>query len=110
MDELRRQLADTPAEAVVANHAYGLFELGALHLSLDPPQLAKAKIAIDALACLVEGLESRLGPEEATLRDGLAQLRLAYVQISGAGTANDGGRVADPGAGSPGASARPGNQ
>src|SRR5581483_8586635 len=49
MAELRDQLARTPAAAVVANHAYGLFELAALHLSLDPPQLEEATVAIDAL-------------------------------------------------------------
>ena len=61
MAELRDRLARTPAEVVVANHAYGLFELAALHLSLDPPQLSQARLAIDALAALVEGLGPRLG-------------------------------------------------
>ena len=55
MDELRDQLARTPAEVVVANHAFGLFELAALHLSLQPPQLDQARLAIDALAALVDG-------------------------------------------------------
>jgi hypothetical protein len=32
----------------------------------------------------VEGLSGRLGPDEAALADGLAQLRLAFVQIRGA--------------------------
>jgi hypothetical protein len=51
--EARDQLARTPAEVVVANHAYGLWELAALHLSLEPPQLDQARTAIDALAALV---------------------------------------------------------
>ncbi|MDP9404143.1 MAG: DUF1844 domain-containing protein [Actinomycetota bacterium] len=86
MVELRRQLAETPAELVVANHAYGLFELAALHLSLTPPQLPQAQLAIDALGALVEGLAGRLGEEEEQLREGLAQLRLAFVQMkAGAG-------------------------
>ena len=83
MAELRQQLADTPAELVVANHCFGLFELAALHLSLQPPQLPQAKLAVDALGALVEGLGGRLGEQEQQLRDGLAQLRLAYVQIKG---------------------------
>ncbi len=45
----------------MANHAFGLFELAALHLSLQPPQLAQARLAIDALAALVDGLGERLG-------------------------------------------------
>jgi len=83
MVELRDQLARTPAAAVVANHAYGLFELAALHLSLDPPQLDEAQIAIDALGAIVTGLVGRLGEAEHHLQDGLAQLRLAFVQLKG---------------------------
>ena len=33
MDEVRRQLASVPASVVVANHAMGLYELAAIHLS-----------------------------------------------------------------------------
>lgn len=89
MAELRQQLADTPARTVVANHCYGMFELAALHLSLDPPKLDQARLAIDALALLVEGLTSRLGEEEAQLREGLTQLRLAFVRLGGAPTADE---------------------
>ena len=81
---LRRQLAEAPVEAVVANHCYGLFELAALHLSVDPPNLSAARLAVDALAALVEGLAGRLGGAEPQLRDGLAQIRLAFVQVSAA--------------------------
>ena len=84
MLELRRQLAETPASVVVANHCFGLFELAALHLSLQPPQLDQAQLAIDALGAVVEGLAGRLAQEEDTLREGLAQLRLAYVQLKAA--------------------------
>ena len=82
LDELRRQLLDTPVEVVVANHVYGLFELAALHLSQQPPSLEPARLAIDALAALVEGLAGRLGEPEASLRDALNQIRLAFVQLS----------------------------
>ena len=81
VDELRRRLAGTPAEVVITNHGFGLFELAALHLSWQPPQLDEARLAIDALGALVEGMEGRLGEQETTLREGLAQLRLAFVQI-----------------------------
>ncbi len=84
MAELQAELARTPAEVVVANHAFGLFELAALHLSQQPPQLPQARLAIDALAALVEGLSGRLGDAEKQLADGLGQLRLAFVQISAA--------------------------
>jgi lysozyme family protein len=103
MDELRRQLADAPAEVVVANHCYGLFELAALYLSQDPPLLDQAPLAIDALGCLVEGLGARLGETQGPLTEALAQVRLAYVQVAAAekarqeapGDAN-GSATADP--------------
>ena len=81
MAELRDQLARTPVESVVAQVAYQLFEVGALHLSLQPPQLEQAQMAIDAMAALVDGLAGRLGENEPQLRDGLSQIRMAFVQI-----------------------------
>ncbi|MDQ1374470.1 MAG: hypothetical protein QOJ09_1808 [Actinomycetota bacterium] len=101
MEQLREQLADTPAELVIANHCYGLFELAALHLSLDPPQLDQAGLAIDALGLLVEGLAARLGDQEAQIREALAQLRMAYVQIKAgleSGVDNDAPLPDQPGA------------
>ena len=98
MVQLRQQLADTPVELVVANHCFGLFELAALHLSLQPPRLDRARLAIDALAALLEAMTGRLGDEEAQLQEGLASLRLAYVQIQGAqGSAGDADPVSGPG-------------
>lgn len=88
MEELRRQLAETPASVVVANHCFGLFELAALHLSLQPPQLEQAQLAIDALGAVADGLAGRLGQEEDTIREGLAQLRLAYVQLKATASGN----------------------
>lgn len=81
MAELHRQLSETPASTVVANHCFGLFELAALHLGNRPPKLAEAQLAIDALGALVENLAGRLGEAEGQLREGLTQLRVAYVQI-----------------------------
>lgn len=81
LEAITRELASTPASVVIANHAMGLFELAALHLSQQPPNLDEAALAIDAMAALVESLAGRLGEHEATLRDALAQLRMAFVQI-----------------------------
>ena len=81
LEALTRELAATPAAVVVANHAMGLFELAALHLSQQPPNLGEASVAIDAMGALVEGLAGRLGEHESTLKDALAQLRVAFVQI-----------------------------
>ena len=90
MDDVRRQLASVPASVVVANHAMGLYELAAIHLSSDPPNFHEAQLAIDAMGAVVEGLRGRLGDNEPTLVDALGQLRLAYVQLHGSGTDEDG--------------------
>jgi len=82
--EARRRVAEVPAEEVVANHAMGLFELAAIHLSQQPANLASAALAIDGLGALVEGLGDRLGPNAGVLRDALAQIRLAFVQVKSA--------------------------
>ena len=82
--ELRQQLANTPVEGIVAQIAYQLFEVAALHLSLQPPNLDQAQLAIDAMAALVESLGDRLGEHAAPLRDGLSQIRMAFVQIKNA--------------------------
>ncbi len=83
IDEARQRVAEVPAEVVVTNHVMGLYELAAIHLSADRPDLPSAALAIDAVACLVDGLGDRLGPEAATMRDALNNIRLAFVQIKG---------------------------
>lgn len=84
MEDVRRQLAEVPASVVVANHVMGLYELAAIHLSAIPPDLNQAVLAIDAVACLVEGLGDRLGEDAATMCDALANIRIAFVQIKNA--------------------------
>jgi hypothetical protein len=83
VDAMRSQLANTPAEVVVANHCYGLFELAAIYLSQAPPMLFQARLAIDGLGYLLSGLTGRLGEAEPTLLESLSQLRLAFVQLEG---------------------------
>ncbi len=87
MQEVRQQLASVPASVVVANHAMGMYELAAIHLSSQPPNFVEAQVAIDAMAAIVERLQGRLGENESTLVDALGQLRMAYVQLHGAATA-----------------------
>ena len=82
MAETRAQLASTPAAVVVANHAMGLYELAAIHLSQNPPNLSEAQVAIDAIAALTSALKGRLGDNEATLHDAVGQLQQAFVQLS----------------------------
>ena len=81
IQEARQRLADVPAEVVVTNHAMGLYELAAIHLSSPVPNLRSAALAIDAVACLLDGLGDRIGENASTLRDALANIRMAFVQI-----------------------------
>jgi hypothetical protein len=86
-EELRRvraELAATPVVDLIANHAVGLWQLAVLHLvpeGGEAPHLADAALAIDALAAIVEGLGDRLEGNAEPLRDALAQLRVAFVQV-----------------------------
>lgn len=84
MEAVRDELLRAPVEVVIANHAMGLWELAALHLSRRPAGLPEAKLAIDALGSLLDCLQGRLGEPEKTLVDGLAELRMAFVQIANA--------------------------
>jgi hypothetical protein len=97
VEAMRAQLANTPADIVVANHCYGLFELAAIYLSQVPPALVQARLPIDALGYLLDGLKGRLGEAEPAMVDSHSQLRLAYVSLEGAertdseNSANSGG-------------------
>lgn len=81
MQQVREQLGQVPAAVVVANHAMGCYELAAIHLSSQPPKFEEAQLAIDAFGALLGAVSGRLGPDEATLADALAQIRLAFVQV-----------------------------
>jgi hypothetical protein len=95
IEEARRRLADVPVEVVVTNHVMGLYELAAIHLSASPPNLAAASLAIDSVGVLVDGLGDRLGPDAPTLRDALANIRMAFVSVRS--TAGGGGETAGGG-------------
>ena len=59
LTESRERLRSVPASVVIANHAMGLYELAALHLADQPPNLAEAAVAIDALGALHAGPAGR---------------------------------------------------
>lgn len=86
MAEARNRLADVPAEVVITNHVMGLYELAAIHLSATPPDLPQSVLAIDAVACLVDGLGDRLGEDYPTMLDALNNIRMAFVQIKNQST------------------------
>ncbi len=77
---MQEQMLRTPAAIVVANHCIGLIELAALHLGQDPPHLADAQVAIDALAGILDAVGPRLGDNGPALGQALTQMRMAYVE------------------------------
>ena len=83
MAEFQRELLEAPAALVITNHCIGLFQLAAIHLEAQPPNLEEAQLAIDALAAVVERLGPRLGAEERPLLEALTNLRLAFVEVRG---------------------------
>lgn len=86
--EMLARLAATPVEAIVTQFAVELQEICVLHLGLAgerPESLAQAALALDAMAALSEGLGDRLAPNAEPLRQAVAQLRLAYVEVTSGG-------------------------
>ena len=78
--EAQEHLLSVPASQIVANHIIGLFELAAIHLRVDPPNLEEARLPIDAMGILVEQLGDQL-PDHQTLAAALHQIRLAFVEV-----------------------------
>jgi hypothetical protein len=75
-------VAAAPASDVIANHVMGFYELAAIHLSQQPPNLPQATVAIDAMRAVIENLVGRLGEAETTLKEALGQVQMAFVQLS----------------------------
>ncbi len=84
MAETERQLSTTPPDVVIANHAMGMYELAAIHLRQNPPNLPEAALAIDALSALLDGLAGRLGENETTLQQARTQIQQAFVATKSA--------------------------
>ncbi len=80
LSEARQQLLEANVAEVVANHAFGIYELAAIHLTAEEPDMVASRLAIDGLGSLVEGLSGRLGEAEATLTEALQQIRMMFVQ------------------------------
>ena len=80
MAEAREQILGAPASTVLMNHAFGMYELAAIHLTADEPKLEEAKLAIDCLSSIAKELEGKLGEEEQTMKEALSQIQMVYVQ------------------------------
>jgi len=81
MAQVQQQIAATPANQLVANHAMGMYELAAIKLSTEPPLFAEAQLAIDAMAAVLDAVGPRLGDDLVPLRQGLDNLQMAFVEL-----------------------------
>ena len=88
LEEMREHLASVSAGDVVAEAALSLVALAYVRLGVPPEQneryrdLEAARLLIDALAGMLDGVRGRLGAPEPELRDVVASLRMAYVDVA----------------------------
>jgi hypothetical protein len=90
--ELHARLLATPVEDVIANHVFGLWQLALVYLGVATPpddqgrqpmpNLEAASLVIDAVAAMLDGIGSRLGPHDQALREALQQTQVIYVQLA----------------------------
>jgi hypothetical protein len=85
MADAQKRIAETPAAEVVANHLMGFYELGAIHLSQQPPNFSDASLAIDALGAALDKVGDQLGDNGKVLSEALGQIRMAFVQLQDQG-------------------------
>jgi hypothetical protein len=81
MADVQRQILSAPAAQFVTNHVVGLYELAAIHLGQAEPDLEEARLAIDAMAAVLDTLEPRFGDDGPMLRQALTQLQTAFVEL-----------------------------
>ena len=81
MADVQRQILSAPAAQFVTNHVVGFYELAAIHLGQPEPDLDEARLAIDAMAAVLDATEDRLGEDGARYRDALTQLQMVFVQV-----------------------------
>ena len=102
VDEARQRLVEAPAGPVIGQQALQFYELAAIHLSQPEPRLDDARLAIDALAAVVDALGARLGEAHEPLTQALHQLRMAFVEVASSrpGSEGAGGGTSGEGEGS----------
>ena len=88
LEQLREQLASVPAGEVVAEAAVPLITMAQIRLGLHAEQHARfrdlesARLLVDALGGLLAATEGRLGAPEPSLRNALADLRMAFAEVA----------------------------
>jgi Domain of unknown function (DUF1844) len=87
LEQMREQLASVSPGDIVAEAAVPLVTLAYVRLGLPPNEneryrdLDAARLLIEALTGLLDGVRGRLGPVEGELRKALADLQLGYAEV-----------------------------
>lgn len=84
MMRVRREMAETPAGDMLANHLMRLFDLAVIYLEAEPPRFGDAATIIEAFRSVVEGLGDRLGAHQHLLQEALSQMQMVFVQVKNA--------------------------
>jgi hypothetical protein len=74
-------LRETPVEMILGNHLFVLFQVAALRLAEEPPNLDAAQLVIDTVAAIVVATADRLGEYGDLYRNALAEVQQAYVRV-----------------------------
>jgi len=80
--EISQRILETPIETMLAQHFVGLFEIAAIHLSADSPNLHNARLVINAMDGMMSATEGELGNAEEPMQSMLHQIRMAFVSVS----------------------------
>ena len=78
---MAQQIAETPSFEWVVNVAVTLANVAGT--KLDAGAFADSRLAIDALAGIIDRVGGELGDAEAPLRQTLAHLQMGYAQVAG---------------------------
>lgn len=81
MMRARREMAETPAADMVANHMMRLFDLTMIYLEADPPRFSDATTVIESFRAVLDHTGDRLGAHAELLNDALNQMQMVFVQV-----------------------------
>lgn len=81
MMRARREMAETPAADMVANHMMRLFDLTMIYLEAEPPRFADATTVIESFRAVIDHNGDRLGAHAGLLNDALNQMQMVFIQV-----------------------------
>lgn len=81
MMRARREMAETPAADMIANHMMRLFDLTMIYLEAEPPRFGDATTVIESFRAIVDHNGERLGQHLELLNDALNQMQMVFIQV-----------------------------